>query len=419
MRAGSGPGEGPGYLLVIPWDLGAPGGVSQMVASLHRELGGQGWSATVLVPTWAARSPVYDDAGAIPVWRWRVRSPWIEGHVIKGSLAFLLMFPSFVRRWRELARRHDWQVVNVHYPGLSALTWLVLKRLKLWQGALVLSVHGREVRDPRPARGFVARRLMAYLLGNADAVVACSAELAQDVLRIAPGAGGHLHVIANGISGDVLRAEFDPGFVLPDGLSACRFVLNVATFEHKKAQDVLIDAFALVAARDPDVRLVLVGRATPWLEEMRQRAASVGLAHRVHFFVDVPHYQVLSFLAHASLFCLPSRAEGHPVAILEAGALGVPVVSTPVGGIAQTITHGSHGLLVPVGDPNALADAVCRLLRDSALASDLGRNLQRLVKSEFTGSQSARRYTELARSLGVGCDRKWSKREGNCTEVER
>jgi len=199
----------PGYLLVIPWDLDAPGGVSQMVASLHRELGALGWQPTVLVSTWAAQSPAVDEAGPIPVLRWRIRSPWYEGKVLKGLAAFCLTLPAFGRRWRQLAERHDWQVVNVHYPGLAALTWIALKRLKLWHGVLLISVHGREVRDPLPPRGPVAQRLMRYLLENADGVVACSAELAGDVLRLAPGAGGHLRVIANGISSEALQAEFE------------------------------------------------------------------------------------------------------------------------------------------------------------------------------------------------------------------
>jgi len=75
------------------------------------------------------------------------------------------------------------------------------------------------------------------------------------------------------------------------------------------------------------------------------------------------------------------------------------VVSTPVGGIAQTIPDASHGLLVPVGDVPALADALCQLLGDPQSARALGRNLQRLVESEFTGARSAQRYTDLSREL--------------------
>jgi glycosyltransferase involved in cell wall biosynthesis len=389
----------PGYLLVIPWDLEAPGGVSQMVKNLHRELGTQGWRPTVLVSTWSAKSPSVDNSGSVPVLRWRVRSLWCEGNVLKGLLAFVLTFPAFSRRWCGLARRHDWQVVNVHYPALSGLTWLLLKRLKLWSGVILLSIHGRELRDPMPPRGRVAQWLMGYLLENVDAVVACSTELANDVLRIAPGAAKHVRVIANGISIETLHDELDPSFELPAELRSCSFILNVATFEHKKAQDILVDAFALLATRDPAVRLVLVGRRTPWAREIKQRVAAAGIAHRVHFFYDLPHYQVLTFLTHARIFCLPSRAEGHPVAILEAAALGIPVVSTPVGGIAQTIPDESHGLLVPVGDIPALAGALSRLLAEPGVASAMGKNLQRVVQSQFSSAQTARRYMDLAQTL--------------------
>jgi glycosyltransferase involved in cell wall biosynthesis len=380
---------------VIPWDLGEPGGVSQVVSNLHRELGTLGWAPAVLVSTWAARTPERDSAGQIPVFRWRVRSPWVQGHVIKGLVAFLLGFSTLGRTWRRLAERHNWQIVNVHYPDFSAFTWIALKRTRLWSGKVVLSVHGREVRDAMHEGGGVERWLMQCLLGNADAVVACSADLAEDVIRLAPKARKHVAVIPNGISTDVVKAEFDRAFVLPSELSSCRFILNVATFEHKKSQDVLIDAFALISAQHPDVHLALAGRATPWVEEVRRRAVARGVSDRVHVFVNLPHNQILTFLSRCSVFCLPSRSEGHPLAILEAAVFGVPVVSTPVGGIPQTIPDESHGLLVTVSDVPALAEALNRVLGDSQLASTLGSNLQRLVATEFTWAKSAQRYADL------------------------
>lgn len=391
----------PGYLLVIPWDLHEPGGVSQVVANLYRELGTLGWVPAVLIPTWASRTPELDTTGQIPVLRWRIRSPWCRGNAVKGLLAFLVTVPATGWTWCRLARRHNWRVVNPHYPDFWAFTWIALKRLRLWSGTILISVHGREVRDAMHARGSLERWLMRRLLEEADGVVACSAELAADVTRLAPRARNHVHVIPNGVSGDLLKAKLDPTFVIPAELASRRFILNVATFEHKKSQDVLIDAFALVAARHADVHLVLVGRSTPWLEEIRRRAVARGVDDRVHFCVDVPHQQIPTFLARASVFCLPSRVEGHPLAIMEAAAFRLPVVATPVGGIPETIPDENHGLLVPVSDVGALANALSRLLGDPELADALGGNLQRFVEATFSWAHSAQQYTELAVYPGV------------------
>ncbi len=394
MRADRQP---PGYLLVIPWDLDEAGGVSQVVANLHRELTAFGWATSVLVASWDAPRPTPDRNGGIPVLRWRIRSPWCAGNVAKGLAAFVLTFPALCWRWRRLARQHGWQVVNLHYPDLSGLTLIALKRLRLWCGVIVLSVHGREIRDAMTLGGRIERWLMRAMLEHADGVVACSAELAADTAQLAPRARGHIAVIPNGVSPEQLRLERDAGFELPPELASARFILNVATFEHKKSQDVLVDAFALVAAADPAVHLVMVGRETPWLAEVRGRALSSGVADRVHVFVNLPHGRVLAFMQQASVFCLPSRAEGHPLAILEAAALGVPVVATPVGGIPETIGDDRHGLLVPVGEVDGLARALLRVLGDSRLARALGGNLQRRVAGEFTWAESARRYSEVSR----------------------
>lgn len=392
----------PGYLLVIPWELEAIGGVSQVVANLQRDLAADGWRARVLVADWAATTAHAAASGGVPTYRWRLRSPWLEDSRVKGALTFLLAFPAFALRWRALVRRDDWRLVNFHYPGLPALAWILLRRLHLWHGAVVLSIHGREVRDPDPPRGPVADRLMRHLLENADAVVACSTELAGELRRFAPGCGPRLRIIANGVDAGALASAIDCDFALPAGVAAGRYILNVATFEYKKAQDVLIDSFAGVAARHADVHLVLAGRNAGGLDTLRRRADDAGLGRRVHFLADLPHGKTLVLLARATLFCLPSRAEGHPIALLEAGALGVPVVATPVGGIPQTIVDGEHGVLVPVGDVPALERALCRLLADPATAATLGGNLQRRVADEFSGARVAQRYAELAIELLSG-----------------
>lgn len=388
-----------GYLFVIPWDVHELGGVSQAVLNLYRELGTLGWASSVLVSDWSALTPVLDSTGTAPVFRWRVRSPWSRHRAISSMVAFLASLPRTAWTWRNLARRHDWRIVNVHYPSASALTWIALKRSRLWKGKVVISVHGREVRDALHEGDRIERRLMRLVMEEADAIVACSNDLANDVLELAPSARNHLLTIPNGATKEALLSEFDRAFVLPAGLASRRFILNVATFEHKKAQDVLIEAFVPIAAKRTEVDLVLVGRSTPWVEEIRRQVAASGVGSRVHIFTDVPHRHVLTFLSRATVFCLPSRSEGHPLAILEAATFGLPVVATPVGGIPQTIPDDTYGLLVPAANAPALTEALGRIIDDERLARSLGQSLQRLVESQFSWTTAARRYSELAHRL--------------------
>jgi len=387
----------PGYLMVLPWESGEPGGVSQVVLNLGRELTGLGWNPMLLVPTWSSRAPALDSSQTLPVLRWRLRTPWGKSRPIRSLIAFLLSLPGALSTWRDLARRHNWEVVNPHFPDISTFTWVALKRFGMWNGKIVISVHGGEIRETLRG-GRLERWLMARLLMTADAIVSPSAELAGDVARLAPRAKP-VDVIPNGVCEETLRAERDPSFVLPNGLASGRFILNVATFEHKKSHDVLLEAFVRVAARHPDVHLVLVGRATPGVERVQGRIAATGLADRIHLFCNVPHRRIPTFLAHATVFCLPSRSEGHPLAILEAAAYGLPVVATPVGGIPETIPDEQHGILVPVDDSEALAAGLDRILADPGLAKRLGQTLQRFVETRFQWTESARQYSDLVKRL--------------------
>jgi glycosyltransferase involved in cell wall biosynthesis len=111
------------------------------------------------------------------------------------------------------------------------------------------------------------------------------------------------------------------------------------------------------------------------------------------------------------VFVLPSTHEGMPIALLEAMAMGVPVVGTRVPGITELIEHERTGLCVPHGDPKALADAVLRLLADDALAGRLSIAARERVRHGYTRDAAARRIEELyadlcaARVRGEGVNR--------------
>jgi glycosyltransferase involved in cell wall biosynthesis len=89
-------------------------------------------------------------------------------------------------------------------------------------------------------------------------------------------------------------------------------------------------------------------------------------------------------LADADLFVLPSRSEAFPNAVIEAMAAGLPVIATDVGGIPEIIRTGENGLLVPPGDPEALAHAIVGLMDQPGLAADLGRAARIDVERYYT-----------------------------------
>jgi glycosyltransferase involved in cell wall biosynthesis len=148
-----------------------------------------------------------------------------------------------------------------------------------------------------------------------------------------------------------------------------RRVVVVANLRREKGHEVLIDAAVDLLRRVPDAAFEFVG-AGPELDalvartEARQvRRAFTFLGHR---------NDVAARLAAADIFVLPSRSEAFPNAVLEAMAAGLPIVASGVGGICELIDDGRTGLLVPAGDPRALADRLGRLMGDPALADRLG-----------------------------------------------
>ena len=119
---------------------------------------------------------------------------------------------------------------------------------------------------------------------------------------------------------------------------------------------------------------------------MRQRASELGLADQVNLLGWVGPDDKPTYLARATVYALPSYAEGLPMSVLEAMAAGVPVVTTPVGGIPEAVTDGVEGFLVEPGDIETLRARLTQLLEDSELAVRMGEAGRRKVKSSFSSA---------------------------------
>src|SRR5205823_12324570 len=131
----------------------------------------------------------------------------------------------------------------------------------------------------------------------------------------------------------------------------------------------LLHAAALVVRQRPAFRLRIAGDG-PCLPALRGLAKQLGLDDQVAFLGEVR--DVAGLLATARLFVLPSLTEGISLTLLEAMSCGLPVVATRVGGNPEVIVDGQTGLLVPPGDPPALAAAILQLLGDETRCRNLG-----------------------------------------------
>jgi len=156
-----------------------------------------------------------------------------------------------------------------------------------------------------------------------------------------------------------------PTQVEPEHLEPGTFVF-VGRLTRQKALGVAIEAIAQV----PAAKLVVVGDGPEWVELERLAAASEG-ASRVRFLGRRPRDETLRIVAGAEAGLLSSDWENLPHSAVEALSVGVPVVSTAVGGVPELVTDGENGLLVPPGDPEALAAAVRRILEEPGLRDRL------------------------------------------------
>lgn len=183
-----------------------------------------------------------------------------------------------------------------------------------------------------------------------------------------------------------------------------RVILSVGRLSREKAQGDLIAAAAHLRRTNPELRfrLVLVGDG-PERRKLEQAVAVAGLSGSIVFAGQ--QNNVRSYYGMADMFALPSLSEGSPNVLLEAMISGVPIVSTSVGGVPETVEHERSALLVPARQPEALARQISRVLGDSALAARLAENANRIVRERFSTEHYCRTvvqaYSELCESRSI------------------
>ena len=177
-----------------------------------------------------------------------------------------------------------------------------------------------------------------------------------------------------------------------------RMVLAVGRLSKEKAHIDLLRAFEKLIDTHPDIKaqLVIVGDG-PERGPLNAAAASLGIEDRVVFAGQSSNVGV--YYAAADVLVNPSHSEGSPYVLLEAMTAGLPIVATEVGGVPEMVQNNETALLVPAGDPKAMADAIARVLSDEQLASQLTANAREIVSSRFSPETYVRSLAEVYRAV--------------------
>lgn len=283
-----------------------------------------------------------------------LRSAGVEVHCLGARHDFDLRWAGALRR---LLQRDRFDVVHLHLPYTAGVGRVVAWSLGTRRRPRLVYTQHNVWRHTAPATRLLGR--MTWWMDDADLVVS---HAALDALP--PALRRRSEVLLHGIdtatalpSGtrEEVRAELGVG----EGVV---LVVSVANLREEKGYEVLLAAAKKVLDEGLPVRFVAVGHG-PLEAEVRAEHARLGLG--AEFFLAGMRRDVGRILAGSDVFVLASHHEGFPLAVMEALAAGVPVVATSVGDVATAVRHGVDGLVVPPGDPDALAGALGEVVRDS------------------------------------------------------
>lgn len=310
--------------------------------------------------------------------------------LLDGPL-FYVRFPFLVAG--ELRRRQP-DAVLTQGAQETALA-LLGRRLARSRTRVVLDLHG----DPAAPTRLYGSPLRQAFAPLADRLARRAIKRADGIRTLSPFTSGIVRAL-----GREPAAEY-PAFMdlepflasAPARLPDAPELLFVGVLERYKAIEILAEAWRLAAARVPEATLHLVGRGSLTAIPTALVAEFPG---RVRWTPELPTAGVAAAMDRATALLLPSRSEGLPRIVVEAFCRGRAVIGTQAGGIPDIVRDGESGLVVPVEDPAALAEAMVRLVSEPDLAARLGAGARSDADRWIaTPAENARRTRELVETV--------------------
>jgi glycosyltransferase involved in cell wall biosynthesis len=315
-------------------------------------------------------------------------------HILERSLGFQPKLLYKLKREIELFRPDIVQVNgarSVKYGAMVKLFSFLPKRWKLIYRTITIPSHWQRNR-------LILRLYRLFIMPQMDGVVSVCTPGLDDANQLY-GFDVPSTVVLNGFDPTRLRINSTSRRELRARYGACDediILLFVGSLISEKRPDRFVRLIASIAKRDPRCYGWIVGDGH-LRDETERQAQKLGIENKIRFF----GYQedIGSFMNASELYVLTSDTEGLPATVLEAGFLGVPVVSTDVGGVYEGVLQGETGVLVPRDDEGALSDASSWLAHDKMARDKMAERARDRFEAAFTIGKIAREYVGFYRCI--------------------
>ena len=366
--------------LVSPYDFAYPGGVTNHISCLEHQLTLMGHEVKVIAP--ASRAvPTFGDK-FIPIGKPRPIPT-------SGSICRITISLHLAPTIKAVLEREKFDIIHLHEPFMPMLCSAVLRfshttnvgTFHAFQHSVGYLSHPLSGYNfGRPISTIILKRRARKL----DGKIAVSKPAMEFASKYVP---GEYNIIPNGID----LAHFSPDVSPIDEFCDGKLnILFVARLESRKGSNYLIKAYKQVKEEFSNSRLIIVGPGTR-LRRKYERQVKRNRLQDVVFVGYVSYAELPRYYKTADIFCSPATGrESFGIALLEAMAVGKPIVASNIDGYANLITDGVEGLLVPPKDEKALAQALISLMANESLRQQMGAR-ERLTAKKYDWKHVAQR----------------------------
>jgi phosphatidylinositol alpha-mannosyltransferase len=346
--------------LASPYDYAFPGGVTQHVRALARQLRQRGHQVEIIAPS---SVPQPDEEGVIPL------GVPIHALPMSGATARVSIAPHVWQAVAEVVQTRHYDVIHVHEPTAPPLSLAVIRHA---HAPVVGTFHQYRLRHPYNE---VAHPLTRQFVAKLAARIAVSQAALETAVPYFPGT---YQIIPNGVELPFYRAAL-PFPRVQDGHHLN--ILYVGRLESRKGLRYLLQAYQQVRVVLPHARLWVVGAYSKserlafvrWVRHHRVRG--------VRFIGQVSEADKARWYRSADIFCAPSTGyESFGMVLIEAMAAGVPVIASDIPGYREVVQHGKTGWLVPPCNSKMLASALLMLLQDTSARQQLAEGATAMVE---------------------------------------